>query len=108
MAVHHQILTILAVMLGTVLTRFLPFILFPQGKKPPEFIVYLGKVLPYAAMGLLVVYSVNSAFFKYPYGIPEIICIALVAVLQKFKKNILLSISTGTILYMLLIQLVFV
>ncbi len=103
-----RIVTIVIVMLGTMLTRFLPFILFPQQKKPPEFIVHLGKVLPYAAMGLLVVYSVKDAVFSTYFALPELICIALVAVLQILKKNILLSIGGGTICYMLLVQFVFV
>ncbi len=109
MQITHNILTIFAVMVGTMFTRFLPFIIFPNNKKPPEFIIYLGKVLPYASMGLLIVYSVKDAAFVAPlYGLPEFLAIALVTILHKIKRNILLSIGAGTVFYMFLVQYIFI
>ncbi len=93
--------------LGTQITRALPFILFPENKKTPRYIIYLGKVLPYAAMGLLVVYCLkNVSLLVSPYGLPEAIAILCVAVLHLWKKNTLLSIGTGTVVYMVLVQLI--
>ena len=60
MTTTQGILTIAAVVLGTMVTRFLPFLIFPEGKEPPEFIQYLGKVLPYAVIGLLVIYCLKD------------------------------------------------
>lgn len=93
---------------ATIITRFLPFVLFPKGKKVPDFIVYLGKILPFAAMGLLVVSCFSGvSFLSYPYGLPEIICLALAALLHWKKSNTLLSIAVSTVLYMILIRFVF-
>ena len=99
--------TIGAVVLGTMATRFLPFLVFPKGKTPPKFVQYLGKVLPCAAIGLLVVYCFKDASSSGTYGIPEILSVLLIIVLHKWKKNTLLSIGGGTALYMLLVQTVF-
>ncbi len=99
--------TIGAVVLGTMATRFLPFLVFPKGKTPPKFVQYLGKVLPCAAIGLLVVYCFKDAASSGTYGIPEILSMLLIIVLHKWKKNSLLSIGGGTALYMLLVQTVF-
>jgi len=99
--------TIGAVVLGTMATRFLPFLVFPKGKTPPKFVQYLGKVLPCAAIGLLVVYCFKDAASSGTYGIPEILSVLLIIVLHKWKKNTLLSIGGGTALYMLLVQTVF-
>jgi len=108
MTLQQQILTIAVVALGTMLTRFLPFILFPAGKETPKFIRYLGKYLPPAVFGLLVVYCLkNVTLLENPYGIPEAIAIAVVAALHLWKRQLLLSIAGGTICYMLLVQLVF-
>lgn len=95
--------TIGAVVLGTMATRFLPFLVFPKGKTPPKFVQYLGKVLPCAAIGLLVVYCFKDAASSGTYGIPEILSVLLIIVLHKWKKNTLLSIGGGTALYMLLV-----
>lgn len=93
---------------GTLITRFLPFLLFPAEKKTPEFIEYLGKKLPYASMGLLVVYCLKGVHITTgSHGIPEFAAVILTAVLQIWKKNVLLSISVGTVFYMLLVQNVF-
>lgn len=99
--------TIGAVVLGTMATRFLPFLVFPKGKTPPKFVQYLGKVLPCAAIGLLVVYCFKDVSSSETYGIPEILSVLLIIVLHKWKKNTLLSIGGGTALYMLLVQTVF-
>lgn len=93
---------------GTLITRFLPFLLFPQGKEMPRYVEYLGHTLPYATMGLLVVYCLKGVnVFSWPFGLPEFIASAAVAVLHVWKKNSLLSIGAGTVLYMVLIQVVF-
>lgn len=94
-------------LLGTMVTRFLPFLIFPEGKEPPEFIQYLGKVLPYAVIGLLVIYCLKDVPGSGTYGIPEFLAIAFIVLLHRWKKSILLSIGGGTVFYMLLVQLVF-
>lgn len=108
MTVTQQIITIAAVVCGTMVTRFLPFLVFPEGKTPPKFITYLGTVLPYAVIGLLVIYCLKDAVFSSLHCLPELIAIAFIVVLHKWKKNTLLSIAGGTILYMFLVQVVFV
>lgn len=91
--------------IGTMITRFLPFIIFPESKEPPKFIMFLSDSLPPAMMGLLVVYSLKDTdIFNKPYGIPELIALVITAVLHKWKGNVLLSILVGTISYMLLIH----
>lgn len=107
MTLWQQILTIAAVVLGTMTTRFLPFLLFPEGKQPPPFVRYLGTVLPAAVMGLLVIFCLKDAVFTAWHGLPEIIAILAVGLLHRWKKNIFLSIAGGTILYMVLVQQVF-
>ena len=94
-------------LLGTMMTRFLPFLIFPEGKEPPEFIQYLGKVLPYAVIGLLVIYCLKDVPGSGTYGIPEFLAIAFIVLLYRWKKSILLSIGGGTVFYMLLVQFVF-
>ena len=96
-----------AVTLGAIITRFLPFLLFPEGKQPPAFIRYLGTVLPSAVIGLLVVFCLKDAVFTSWHGLPELLGILVVALLHRWKKNILLSIAGGTIFYMVLVQMVF-
>lgn len=108
MTLTQQILTIAAVVLGTMTTRFLPFLLFPAGKTTPAFVQYLGKALPAAVFGLLVIYSLKDVqLLAGSHGIPEAISIALVIILHFWKRQMLLSIAGGTICYMLLVQLVF-
>lgn len=108
MTLTEQIVTIAAVVLATMLTRFIPFLLFPAGKPTPKYIQYLGKVLPAAVFGLLVIYCLKDIrLFTGSHGIPELISIALVIGLHLWKKQMLLSIAGGTICYMLLVQLVF-
>ncbi len=99
---------ILAVAAGTQLTRWLPFWLFPENKEPPAVVTYLGHVLPPACMGLLVVYCLKDVvWLSGAHGLPELLSIAAVAALHKWKDNVLLSIAGGTALYMLLVQVVF-
>ncbi len=104
----EQIITIAMVVLGTMLTRFLPFLVFPAGKPTPKYVQYLGKVLPSAVFGLLVVYCLkNVSVFAGSRGLPEMISIGAVAALHLWKRQMLLSIAGGTICYMILVQAVF-
>lgn len=91
----------------TALTRFLPFWVF--SRRVPSWVQYLGKVLPFAVIGMLVVYCFKSiSVAVYPFGIPELIAVAAVVLLHVWKRSTLLSVFAGTALYMVLIQLVFV
>ena len=102
MSVTEQIITIAVVALGTMLTRFLPFLLFPAGKPTPRYVQYLGKALPGAVFGLLVVYCLkNVSLLSGSHGLPELIAILVVAGLHLWKRQMLLSIAGGTICYML-------
>lgn len=108
MTVSQQIITIAMVVLGTMITRFLPFFVFPAGKETPKFVQYLGKYLPGAVFGLLVVYCLkNVNILTGSHGLPELISIIVVIGLHIWKKQMLLSIAGGTICYMLLVQFVF-
>ena len=90
----------------TMLLRFLPFLVFR--KEPPAYITYLGKVLPPAIIGMLVIYCLKDvSLTSHPFGLPELIAVAGVAAVQAWKRNSLVSILTGTVLYMVLIRLVF-
>lgn len=103
-----QVIILIAVMaVVTYLTRALPFILW-KNKDCPSLVVYLGKVLPYAMMGLLVVYCFKSVdFTQTPFGISEIIATLVCAGLYVYKRNNLLSIMGSTLVYMFLVQVVF-
>jgi len=102
-------LTIAVVALVTMLIRFLPFLVFRGNRETPKTVTYLGQVLPYAIMSMLVVFCLKSTSFAAPgYGLPELIASAVVIGLHLWKHNTLLSILAGTVLYMLLVQLVFV
>ena len=104
----YNIKLIIVCALVTMLTRFLPFLIFNEHRKTPKIVLYLGKVLPCAIMGMLVVYCLKDvAFLSKPYGIPEFIGIAFVALVHIWKRNSLLSIGVGTVFYMVLVQLVF-
>lgn len=99
---------IFLVALTTFATRVAPFLMFPKGKEIPKTIQYLGKVLTPAIIGMLVVYCLrNTVVLSAPHGIPELIAVVVVAVLHVWKRNNLLSIGVGTVLYMVLIQMVF-
>ncbi len=104
MTTTQSIITIAVVMFGTMLTRFLPFIFFSGSKPAPKHITYLGSVLPYAVMSLLIVYCLKDAVFTPPHGLFEILAIVVVGALHIWKKNIFLSISIGTVFYMVLVQ----
>lgn len=108
MSLTQQIVTIAMVVLGTMLTRFLPFVVFPPGKPTPKIVQYLGKVLPTAVLGLLVIYCFKDvSLLSGSYGIPEFIAVAVVALLHFWKRKMLISMAGGTIVYMILVQLVF-
>ncbi|MGM9569560.1 MAG: branched-chain amino acid transporter permease [Phascolarctobacterium sp.] len=109
MSFTEQLITIAVVVLGTMTTRFLPFLLFPSHKKTPPLVAFLGKVLPSAVMGLLVVYSLkDTSIFSATHGLPEAMAVGITIALQLVLKNLLLTIAGGTIAYMLLVQLVFI
>lgn len=96
------------VTLGTVLTRALPFLLFPENREIPKYIKYLSDILPYTIIGMLVVYCLKDiSFVQAPHAIPEVLSILLITVLHIWKKNTLLSIGGGALFYMLLVQYVF-
>lgn len=108
MTLTQQVITVGMVVLGTVLTRFLPFLVFPAGRETPKYIRYLGRVLPPAVFGMLVVYCLKDvSLLAGSHGLPEAIAIAAVAALHLWKGQMLLSIAGGTALYMLLVQAVF-
>ena len=98
---------LIAVMsLVTILLRFLPFLVFRENT--PPYISYLGKVLPPAIIGMLVIYCLKDiSLSMHPYGLPELIASACVIGLQIWKRSALVSILTGTVVYMLLVQAVF-
>ena len=104
----QTLVMILAVALGTIITRFAPFLLFPETREQPKTVIYLGRVLPPAMMGLLVVYCLKGiTLLRAPYGLPELIAILVTAVLHRWRGNALLSICLGTMVYMFLVQKVF-
>lgn len=97
---------IAVVSLVTILLRFLPFLIFGKGRRTPAFVVYLGKVLPFAIMGMLVVYCLRELNFgSLAEFLPTVIGVAVVVGLQVWKKNSLLSILGGTIVYMVLLRM---
>lgn len=104
----HSALMIAVIALVTAALRFLPFLIFGENRKTPPLVSYLGQVLPYAIMGMLVVYCLKGITLTAPpFGIPEITSCAVVTLLHIWKRNTLLSIGTGTVCYMLLVQFVF-
>lgn len=108
MSTTQRIITILMVALGTMTTRFLPFLIFRPDKPTPGYIQTLGKILPSAALGMLAVYSFKDVSFTGgSHGLPEMISLILIVILHYRKRNMLLSIAAGTICYMLLVRLVF-
>ena len=99
---------ITAAAVGTMITRFLPFLAFPESKPIPKFITYLGEVLPLAVMGMLVIYTFKeTVVLAYPYGIPELIALVVTVGLHLWKRNMLISIAAGTVIYMILVQAIF-
>ena len=109
MTILQQTITIILCALGTMLTRFLSFLVFNPKKPPPKYIQYLGSALPGAIFGMLVVYCLRGVDLRGPtHGLPELLAGAAVVGLHLWKKNTLLSIAVGTALYMVLVQVVFV
>lgn len=107
MTTTQQILTIAVMVLATALTRFVPFLIF-RGKTTPAYIQYLSKVLPPAVFGMLVIYCLKDVqFTSGHFGLPELIGIAVTALLHIWKRQMLISILGGTVTYMLLVQFVF-
>ena len=105
---RQAILSIGVVALVTIALRFLPFFIFGENRQTPPLIAYLGQVLPYAIMGMLVVYCLKDvSLTAAPFGLPELMGCAVVAALHVWKRNTLLSIGGGTVCYMLLVQFVF-
>lgn len=108
MTLSQELITIGMCVFATLITRFLPFIVFSGKKETPKFVQYLGKALPAAIFALLVVYCLkNVNFLAGSHGIPEAISVSLVVCLHLWKRKILLSIAGGTLCYMLLVQFVF-
>ncbi|GFO86021.1 MULTISPECIES: branched-chain amino acid transporter permease [Anaerostipes] len=108
MTLAQKIIIIGMAVLGTAMTRFLPFLVFPGDKPVPKYIQYLGRVLPSAVFGLLVIYCLRDVnILSGSHGIPELISIAAVAGLHLWKRQMLLSIAGGTVCYMMLVQMVF-
>lgn len=108
MTFGQQIITIALCVIGTMITRFLPFMVFNSKKPTPKYVQYLGKALPPAVFGMLVIYCLKNVQFTCgSYGLPELISIAVVVLLHLWKRQMLLSIAGGTVCYMLLVQLVF-
>lgn len=108
MTLSQQIVTIALCAAGTMLTRFLPFLVFSSKKPTPRFVGYLGKALPAAVFGMLVVYCLkNVNVTVWSHGLPELISIAVVVALHLWKRQMLLSVAGGTVCYMLLVQFVF-
>ena len=104
----YEIALIAVTALVIAATRFLPFLFFGEKKETPKLITYLGQVLPFAIMGMLVVYCLKDVkFLSSPFGAPELIGCAIVALLHIWKRNSLLSIGVGTVAYMIMVQLIF-
>ena len=104
----QSLVIIIVTALVTFSTRVFPFLLFPEGRKIPRVVQYLGKVLPPAVIGMLIIFCYKEvSFIRAPHGIPEVLCGAVVVLLYIWKRNNLLSIGSGTVLYMVLVQTVF-
>lgn len=100
-----MVITVAIVAIGTLFTRFVSFLIFPPGKTAPPFVLFLGKALPASVMGMLVVYTFKeTTVLTYPYGIPELIAFLVTVGLHLWKRNMLLSIAAGTIIYMIIVQ----
>ena len=105
---EYAIFIMLIMGLATLATRLVPVMIFGRGKKVPDYIMYLGKVVPYTAMGLLIVYCLKDvSIFESPHALPEIIALAIVSGTYIWKRNTIFSVVIGTICYMAMVQLVF-
>ena len=109
MTVTQQIMTIGLCVLGTMLTRFLPFIIFSENRETPAFIQYISKYLPSAVFGMLVIYCLkNVNILQGNHGLPEFISVAVTVLLHLWKRQMLISIAAGTICYMLLLHFIII
>ena len=105
----QSVITIAVIAVTILATRALPFLLFPANRETTKLIVYLGKVLPSAIIGMLIVYCLKGvSVFAGSHGLPEAIAIICVAAVHHWKHNLILSIGGGTVLYMFLVQVVFI
>lgn len=106
MSLTEQVLTVLMLVLGTQITRALPFLLFPPGRPTPPFVAYLGRYLPGAVFAMLVVYCLKDVDFAGPgHGLRELLGMAATIGLHLWRRQMMLSIAGGTIAYMLLVRL---
>lgn len=106
---QQSILFFVTISLTTIFIRVLPFLIFPDHKETPKYITYLGKVFPYATIGMLVIYCLKDiSFTAAPFGLPELISLGVIVFLHLWKNNTLLSIGAGTVLYMILVQFIFI
>ena len=106
MTFNQQLFTIAVVVAGTMLTRFLPFLVFGSEKPTPEYIRSLGRILPSATLGMLVVYCFKDVSFTgASHGLPEILSLLFIIVLHYWKKNMFLSIVGGIACYMLILHI---
>lgn len=104
----HAMIVIAVMGLAVLATRIVPVLIFGSGEKVPEFILYLGRVVPYTAMGLLIVYCLRDVpVFEAPHGLLELLALAVVSVTYIWKRNTIFSVVIGTALYMFLVQSVF-
>lgn len=108
MTFYQRIITIGVCALATIITRFLPFWVFSEKRTAPKFITYLGNALPSAIFGMLIIYCLkNVSIFSGNRAIPELIGIGITVLLHLLKRNMLLSVAGGTVIYMLLIRFIF-
>ena len=106
MSLMQNIMFFSIMALVTALTRFIPFLLFPDASRTPGFVRYLGRVLPYPVIGMLVVYCLKDVnVMARPHGLPEAAAILVIALIHIWKRNALLSIGAGTVIYMVMMQL---
>lgn len=103
------LITALMIVIGTAFLRFLPFFIINKSLSENKYVQFLGRILPYSMIALLVIYCIKDInIIKFPYGLPEIISIIVVAVFQIVKRNVLISIGLGTVVYMFLVQVIFI
>lgn len=107
MTFPQQVITIALCVLGTVATRFLPFLVFAGKRKTPDIVQYLGKALPSAIFAMLVVYCLRNTDVTAHFALPELLAVTATVLIHLWKRQMLLSIAGGTTVYMLLVQLVF-
>ncbi|MCR5795210.1 MAG: AzlD domain-containing protein [Solobacterium sp.] len=104
----HAVIIILVMGAATLATRIVPVLIFGRNEKVPDLILYLGRVVPYTAMGLLIVYCLKDvSVLEGSHAVPELIALAAVTLSYLWKRNTIFSVVTGTVLYMFLVQSVF-